>query len=505
MGTKRVIIIGGGLGGLTTGAFLAKEGFAVTVLEKNKVIGGGLHCFRHKGVFFETGMHIIGGFMPDRNLHKICKYLGIMDKLKIRHTDEDCIDSIYFHSDNKTYFLPRGKKAFGFYLTELFPDQFNGISNYLNALWQIADDIDVYNLRPVTDNFFLKEYSENFLMPVDRFIAKYISDPKLAEILAYMNPLYGGVAGHTPTFIHAMINVMYINGSSMFVDGSQQMADALAEVIISGGGSVINNDAVSKIEISDREITQVITENGNAHHGDIYISSIHPCSLLDLMPRNAFPNSFRNRIDEIPNSYSAFSVYIKFKNGTRQAYVNHPRYYIQKHGIIWQLGKFDEASFPTSFLCITPPTENQGEWADRMTVTCPMPFDAVARWADSKLNSRSQEYESWKAAMLDKVLAKLEFLCPGIHRDIEFCFASSPLTIRDFYGTKNGSMFGFNHDCNNMALSYIPMATKIRNLLLTGQNVFLHGICGVSLTSLLTAECLVGKGRLIEKINNFTD
>ena len=49
---KNILIIGGGLGGLTTGALLAKEGYKVTVLEKNSTIGGGLQCFRRKGVIF---------------------------------------------------------------------------------------------------------------------------------------------------------------------------------------------------------------------------------------------------------------------------------------------------------------------------------------------------------------------------------------------------------------------------------------------------------------------
>ena len=47
---EEVIIIGGGLGGLTTGALLAKEGHRVTVLEKNETIGGGLQTFKRNGI-----------------------------------------------------------------------------------------------------------------------------------------------------------------------------------------------------------------------------------------------------------------------------------------------------------------------------------------------------------------------------------------------------------------------------------------------------------------------
>jgi all-trans-retinol 13,14-reductase len=57
-----VVIIGGGLGGLFTGAILAKEGLKVYVVEKNATIGGGLQTFRRFGEEFDTGMPIVGGF-----------------------------------------------------------------------------------------------------------------------------------------------------------------------------------------------------------------------------------------------------------------------------------------------------------------------------------------------------------------------------------------------------------------------------------------------------------
>ena len=104
-----VVIVGGGLGGLFTGALLSKENYKVTILEKNRIIGGGLQCFPFHGISFETGMHIIGGFMHNGNLNMICSYLGIMDKLSIKDTDEDAIDSITYGEDCKTYTLPRGK------------------------------------------------------------------------------------------------------------------------------------------------------------------------------------------------------------------------------------------------------------------------------------------------------------------------------------------------------------------------------------------------------------
>ena len=68
--SERVLIIGGGLGGLFSGAILAKEGMEVTVLEKNVSIGGGLQSFTRFGEVFDTGMHVLGGLQEGGNIRR---------------------------------------------------------------------------------------------------------------------------------------------------------------------------------------------------------------------------------------------------------------------------------------------------------------------------------------------------------------------------------------------------------------------------------------------------
>lgn len=64
---KKCIIIGSGLGGLSCGVILARNGYDVSILEQHYQIGGCLQCFSRKGVKFETGMHFIGSAAPDRH------------------------------------------------------------------------------------------------------------------------------------------------------------------------------------------------------------------------------------------------------------------------------------------------------------------------------------------------------------------------------------------------------------------------------------------------------
>lgn len=496
--SQKIIIIGGGLGGLFTGALLAKEGYKITVLEKNVIPGGGLQCFKRHGELFETGMHILGGFQPGGNLNKICRYLGILDKLHIHPTDDDAIDSITYQSDGKTYYVPRTKEKFVEYFANEFPGEKENLERYVTAMYALSEEVDLFYLRK--NNIFILSHSEEFTMPADEFIAKYIQTPRLRDIMAYMNPMYGGVAGHTPAFVHALINVLYIEGSSQFEGGSQQLADALSEVITSHGGQVLAGEEVVHIETKDKLVQRVVTKKGNVYEGDHYISDIHPCTLIKLTDEDSFSKAYKARLEGIKNSYSCFSVYIKFKPNC-EPYVNHPRYYQREDGAVWRLGECNDADWPQGFMCITPPAINQGKWASRMIVNCIMSFDEVRKWEDTTVGRRGEEYEQWKEERKEKILRKLEELYPGIISHIEYSFASSPLTIRDYYGAKEGAIYGFQIDCKNPIMSMVPIFTKVKNLYLTGQNVNLHGICGVPLTAIETAEAFVGKNVVIGKIN----
>ena len=501
MNKQTVIIIGGGLGGLFTGALLTKEGFRVTVLEKNAIAGGGLQTFKRDGVSFDTGMHMLGGLRRGGSIDKICHYLGIDSRLELRPCDADCMDSIAYLGEG-TYRVPEGREAFTSYFVQKFPDEAEGVRRYVEALYQLADEVDFFYLRTGKDDLFA--HSEQFLWSATDFIAYYIKDERLRDVLAYMNPMYGGVAGHTPAYIHALINVLYISGQDRFVGGSQQLADALTDIIGEGGGTVVTNACVTALNVDEeRWCTSVVTSKGDSYSADYYISAIHPQRLVSIAGERAFPKSYRQRVASIPNSYSAFSLYIKFRDESFP-YINHTCYFQDGYGRVWQHGDYDvcDEAWPHGFMYMTPPEHNQGPWATKMIVNCLMPFSAVSEWEYTTVGRRGAAYEAWKQHHVDRIFSRMEQLYPGFGHAVENVWSSSPLTIRDYYGQPEGALYGVRKDCQNIMLSQLPIWTKVRNLLLTGQNVNLHGICGVPLTAVNTVEALVGQNTMVEKINN---
>lgn len=494
---KSVIIIGGGLGGLFTGAILAKEGLRVTVLEKNATVGGGLQTFHRFGEAFDTGMHVIGGMQPGGNIRRICQYMGILDQVKLMDVDDNCTDSLYFAEDQKTYHIRKGKQGFVDSLTSYFPEERESLESYVKAIYDMTDHIDLFHLRPSTEQ--IQMHTEDFLLSAEAFVAKYIKNPKLRSVVAYMNPLYGGRHDETPAFIHAIISTLYINGASRFVGGSDRFAQLLVSVIQQAGGEVIAHDGVEWIEVNDRHVDFVRTHKGKVYRGDEYISAIHPCTLLKLMPEKAFPKAYRQRLNEIPNAYSAFSVYIKLKPNAFP-YINHSEYYMSKYDEIWRFGEPHE-DWPIGFLFMTAPDDNQGEYATKVLITAPMLFEETAQWNDTMVGHRGDDYEKWKEEKAQQLLMRVEEIHPRFRDCIDKMITASPLTIRDFYGVKDGSLCGYSKDYKNMALSQVPVVTKVDNLLLTGQNNNLHGFCGVPLTAINTAEVILGKNFILNQLN----
>lgn len=486
---KSVLIIGGGLGGLVTGAILSKEGYKITVLEKNSIIGGGLQTFKRHGVSFATGMHIFGGFNKGGNLKQIFDYLDITDKLHLKATDENACDAVTIAEDNATYYLPKGKENLINYLAKLFPEEAENVRNYIEKLFELSQEEDLFYLRESLPGPKIMELSEDFLKPYNLLIDNYISNPRLKRLLGYLSPLFGGVENITPAFFNALLSVLHISGTFQFIDGSQQMADLLKEVIENGGGKVIPNKEVVKINVDKHLVTNVITHDGDSFTADNYISDVHPDVLLKIISDDAFPTAFKKRIHSIPETSSSFKLYIKFKDKAFK-YINHPCYYIDNH-----------TDWPSKYMCVTPPIKNQGEFAETMIIICMMDFGQVKKWEDTKTGHRGEDYELWKRDMTERVLNRMDEIYQDFRSRIEFSFASSPLTIRDFYGNKEGSNYGFLKDSNDLMLSQMSVFTKVKNLFLTGQNVNIHGFCGVSITAIETAEAIVGHNEIVRKIN----
>ena len=486
------VIIGAGMGGLFCGALLARHGVKVTVLEKNSTIGGGLQTFARGGETFETGMHVAGGFNQGGILNSLCRYLGIMDRLRVRPSD--MMLSVTYADSARTYDLPAGREAFIDYLTGKFPHQKDNIRRYVDAVFRVSHEEKLFYLESMSG---VNDHSDEFFMPADAFIAKYISDPELRAVLASVNPLYAGIPGHSPAYIHIMISALFMDNPCWFDGGSGQLAEALKSVIEAAGGSVLTRCEVASVRVEDLNVACVVDKNGREYRGDWYISDIHPASLFPLIDGKAFTSGYRARIESIPDTASAFKVYLRLKPG-RVRFPGHPVSIVDSAGNAWKMAQYGKDEWPHGVNCFFG--EGRDGFASHLTAYCLMDFDEVLEWENTRTGHRGETYEAWKRERTDRVLALVEKRYPGIREAADDIFASSPLTFRDWMGTRRAGAYGLFKDSTNIAASLIPIKTKVKNLVLTGQNVNMHGIGGVPMTAIETIQTIFADESLLEGI-----
>ena len=77
-----------------------------------------------------------------------------------------------------------------------------------------------------------------------------------------------------------------------------------------------------------------------------------------------------------------------------------------------------------------------------------------------------------------------------------------PLTYWDYTGTPEGSAYGLRKDFREPLLTLLSPRTPVENLLLTGQNLILHGVQGVTMTALFTCAEVLGKDYVWNEIIN---
>ena len=79
---------------------------------------------------------------------------------------------------------------------------------------------------------------------------------------------------------------------------------------------------------------------------------------------------------------------------------------------------------------------------------------------------------------------------PELEESIECMYSSTPLTYRDYNAIPQGSAFGFRKDYQNPLMTIVSARTPVRNLLLTGQSLMLHGLHGVTMTAEYTLKSM---------------
>lgn len=131
-----VIVVGAGLGGLVSAAYLAAAGKRVVVVDRHSVGGGNATVFSHEGYEFDVGVHYLGDCEPGGGIPSILEPLGI--DVAFRELDPDGFD-VFLLPDGDRFAVPRDPDVYRARLQEAFPDHAEAIGTYVDTIVAIDD------------------------------------------------------------------------------------------------------------------------------------------------------------------------------------------------------------------------------------------------------------------------------------------------------------------------------------------------------------------------------
>ncbi len=270
----KVVIVGTGFGGLSAAALLAKNGFDVTVLEKNDHPGGRASVYSEKNFYFDMGPSWY--LMPDV-FENFYSEFGKKpeDFFELKQLDPSY--RVYFGGKNPTDISADLEKNFALFDT-FEKDGGLKLQKYLESAKEMYDisikDLLYRDYKSILDFFsgklLMQGVKLNILESLDKFVSKHFESDEAKKIVEYSIGFLGGSPQNTPSFYHIMSHIDLTLGVWYPEGGMRKVADSVYKLATSYGANFYFNESVTKIEIEDKKAKRVITDK-NTYDADLVI------------------------------------------------------------------------------------------------------------------------------------------------------------------------------------------------------------------------------------------
>lgn len=483
---QKAVVIGSGLGGLECAYILAKHGMQVVVLEQDTRIGGCLQTFHRRGVEFDTGFHYVGGLDQGQPLNRLFHYFDLMD-LPWQRMDEDCFDEVVI--GEQSFPFAQGHAHFAQRLADYFPHERANIDRYTRFLKSVGDHIfDSLSPKEASDFYSTSLFAQSAY----QWLNETIQDPLLRQVLSGTS-LKMELGENLPLYIFAQINNSFIQSAYRLRGGGMCIAERLKRNIEKMGGLVLTGQRASEIEVMNGQVTGVRTQN-DFYPANWVISNAHPATTMSLLPAEAVRPVYRHRIERLANTYGMFTANIRLKPDCIP-YRNKNLFIHNESTDLWHPDPKKTESVMVNYYLPdiqNPEAKRSTEYTMAIDLLSPMSWDEVKQWEDTRQGHRGEDYVALKQEKTEACLRIAEKHIPGLRDAIYDIYTSTPLSYQYYTSTAQGSAYGIRKDWQSPMTTVLTPRTPIAGLLLTGQNLNLHGILGVSMTALQTIIPILG-------------
>jgi phytoene desaturase len=440
--TKNIIVIGAGVGGISTAARLGKKGYKVTVVEKCAQAGGRCNYFEKDGHSFDTGPTLY--VMPEIYA-QIFADLGEKLEEYIELLRIDPTYRIYFH-DNSKFNLTYEQKKMRLQMETIEPKSFDALQKYLEegeefykkAMSHLINRdfhnlFDFFNLKNLFLFFKLKLFSKHY-----DYINKFFKNPKLKKAFTYQDFYLGLSPYEAPATFSLLSYIELKNGVWLPKGGMYSFVKSLITIAEKFGVNFIYKKAVNQINVKDDKVTGVTLSDYSELNCDIVVANADLTYVYNhLLPNNGMKQNLMKKKYTCSTITFHWGIDKQYKQlGTHNLFLSRD-YFQSFNQIINDLTLPEDPNFYIHTPVKVDPTRAP-KGQETLTVTFPV----------GHINEDNpQNWESIQKKAKEIVLKRLARIgITDIEKHIKFEMTYTPNDWLKLYNLTKGSTLGLAHN-----------------------------------------------------------
>ncbi|UCH88828.1 MAG: phytoene desaturase [Thermoplasmata archaeon] len=486
MQENKAIVVGSGFGGMAAASILAKNGYAVTVLEKNDMPGGRAQVWKKDGYIFDMGPSWY--LMPD----VFERYFALFGKKPEDFLKLERLDPHYrvFYSGGKildiSAVLDENMKLFD----ELEKDGAKKLREYLdNSKYQyeIAMEKFLYkDYKYLTDFFNWKLIIDgskfHVFSKLDSYVSRYFESPEIKKILEYNIVFLGGAPKNSPALYSLMTHVDFNLGVWYPKGGLGQLVNAFYELAQSQGVEFIFNHEVTRIKVENDRAVAAVTDPVEFQADVFVMNADHAYVDLNLLDRKH--RSYSEKYwDQRKIAPSAILMFLGFNK--RLPNLKHHNLYLLDDWDVHFETLFNKPGWPDEpciYICCPSKTDSSvaPEGHENIFILVPVASDL------DDTDVIREKYFKWVIDLLQRLTGE------AVTKNLVVKRIFSHRDFKSNYNAYKGTALGLAHTLRQTAV-FRPQHQnkKLRNLFYTGH--YNHpgiGVPMVTISSQIVADVI---------------
>lgn len=503
--TYDAIVIGSGMGGMTSAALLAQTGQRVLVLEQHYVPGGFTHMFRRKHYTWDVGVHAVGEVtthsLTGRLLHELTQG-------ELQWNSLGPVYDEFYYPENFRIDFPNNPQQFYDNLCAAFPEEEDAIRRYIRLVREVASGMRGYYMArvqsglwgQVADFFLARKAQSYFHQPTQDVLNSLTKNRKLQAIFVAQWGYYGSPPSRSCFAIQALVSKHFFHGAYYPVGGSKRIAECLLKTVAKHGGWTRISTDVAEILVEKGKAVGVRLDNGEEIRAPVVISAVGISSTIRrLLPASHHQERWAQDILSLPPAPAHVCLYIGFKGDIRQAGAGAPNKWFYETWDMdcetWEVppqGDIPDAPvLYCSFPSLKDPEHNPGpEQRHTGEVVTFIPWKLFEPWQNSAWKKRGEEYEQFKQKLQDKLLQQFLRHMPALEPMIDYIELSTPLSTDNFCRPIHGSIYGLEPTPQRFRTEALRAKSPIPGLYFSGSEVASVGVIGAMMGGVLAATAV---------------